>query len=88
MALTKRQRKERLGRGAQKEIAEQLGVSNSLVSAVVNGKTQILGKETVARVQKAVAERIGESVEEVFGSSQAVVSKFGDRIEVYDPAAA
>lgn len=69
MPLTKRQRKERLGRGAQKKIAEQLGVSDSLVSAVVNGKTQILGKETVARVRTAIAERIGESVEEVFGTA-------------------
>lgn len=69
MALTKRQRKERLGRGAQKEIARQLGVSDSLVSAVVNGKTQILGKETVQKVRTAIAERIGEPVEEVFGTA-------------------
>ena len=71
MPLTKRQRKERLGRGAQKEIAKDLGLSDSLISAVVNNKTQILGKETVRKVRVAIAERIGEPVEVVFGASAA-----------------
>lgn len=69
MALTKRQRKERLRRGTQKQIAQELNVSESLVSAVVNGKTQILGKETVRVVREAIAEKIGASVEEVFGNA-------------------
>ena len=69
MALTKRQRKERLGRGGQKRIAQRLGVSDSLVSAVMNGKTQILGKESVAKVRHAVAEEIGEPVEDVWGNA-------------------
>lgn len=69
MALTKRERKLRLRRGAQKEIAEQLGVSEGLVSLVVNGKTQILGKETVRTVREAIAEKIGASIEEVFGAA-------------------
>jgi predicted XRE-type DNA-binding protein len=69
MALTKRQRKERLGRGGQKKIAESLGVSDSLVSAVMNGKTQILGKETVRKVRTAIADQIGEPVEHVWGTA-------------------
>lgn len=69
MALTKRERKLRLRRGDQKEIAKQLGVSEGLVSLVVNGKTQILGKETVKAVREAIAEKIGASVDEVFGTA-------------------
>lgn len=69
MALTKRERKLRLRRGAQKEIAEQLGVSEGLVSLVVNGKTQILGKETVMKVREAIAAKIGAPVGEVFGTA-------------------
>lgn len=69
MALTKRQRKERLRRGTQKQIAQELNVSESLVSAVVNGKTQILAKETVRTVRAAIAGKIGISVEEVFGTA-------------------
>lgn len=69
MALTKRERKLRLRRGSQKEIAEQLGVSEGLVSLVVNGKTQILGKETVRTVREAIAAKIGAPVEEVFGTA-------------------
>ena len=87
MALTKRQRKERLPRGAQKEIARELGVGTSTVSAVINGKAVLYSNETVKRVQEAIAARIGEPVEEVFGGSTRVISRFGDRIEVYDPAA-
>lgn len=69
MALTKRERKSRLRRGAQKEVAEQLGVSEGLVSLVVNGKTQILGKETVRAVREAIAQKIGAPVDDVFGSA-------------------
>lgn len=69
MALTKRQRKERLGRGGQRQIAIDLDCSDSLVSLVVNGKTQILGKATVQKVRAAIARKIGEPVEEVFGTA-------------------
>lgn len=69
MALSKRERKLRLRRGAQKEIAKELGVSEGLVSLVVNGKTQILGRETVRTVREAIAGKIGASVEEVFGNA-------------------
>lgn len=69
MPLTKRQRKERLKRGAQKEIAQELELSESLVSAVMNGKTQILGKETVRIVREKIAEKIGASVDDVFGTA-------------------
>ncbi len=71
MPLTKRQRKERLGHGTQREIARQLGVSDTLISAVVNNKTQSLGKATLRKVRVAIAERIGEPVEVVFGSTAA-----------------
>lgn len=69
MALTKRQRKERLGWGAQKQIARELDLSESTVSQVVNGKTQSLNKQTAQRVRAAIAEKIGAAVEEVFGTA-------------------
>lgn len=71
MALTKRQRKERLGRGKYNDIAAEVGVSDSTVSAVMNGRTQLYAKETVRKVRVAIAERIGEPVEEVWGSAAA-----------------
>lgn len=69
MALTKRERKERLGRGGQKRIAEKLKLSDSLVSAVMNQRTQMYSKQTVRKVQQAVAEEIGAPVEEVFSNA-------------------
>lgn len=69
MALTKRQRKERLGRGNQKQIALELEISEGTVSQVMNNKTQNLAKLTVQRVRTAIAERIGEPVETVFGNA-------------------
>lgn len=69
MALTKRQRKDRLRPVTQKDIARELGVADSVVSAVMNGKTQWYAKETVQRVRAAVAEKIGEPVEEVWGTA-------------------
>lgn len=69
MPLTKRERKERLKRGGQKAIAIDLGLSESTVSQVLNRKTQTLTKDTVRRVQIAVAEKIGVPVEEVFGEA-------------------
>lgn len=69
MPLNRWERKERLGFGAQKEIAEKIGVARSAVSAVVNDKDDTLSARTVTRVRKAVARRLGMSVEEVFGNA-------------------
>jgi predicted XRE-type DNA-binding protein len=71
MALTKRQRKEKLKRGGQKRIAMRLGLSESTVSQVMNRKTQTLQRDTILRVQIAIAEEIGEPLEEVFGDAVA-----------------
>jgi predicted XRE-type DNA-binding protein len=67
MALTKSQRKKALRRGMQAEIARELGVADSLVSAVVNGKAQAYADETVKKVREAIAARIGGTVEDVWG---------------------
>lgn len=73
MALTKRERKAKLrevgGRGIQNRIAEEVGKSPSTVSLVMNGKTQLLDKQTVREVRAAIAQKIGETVEEVWGSA-------------------
>lgn len=69
MALTKREIKRRLGRGGQKRAAEAADVSPSVVSAVVNRKAQAYAKETVLKVKAALAEQIGEPVEQVFGTA-------------------
>lgn len=61
--MTRHERKDALGHGAVKEIAEELDVDPSLVSRVINGKA------TSARVAAAVARRIGRPVDEVFGSA-------------------
>lgn len=73
MALTKRERKDRLrdNLGIQKRVAEKLGVSPSTVSFVANGKTQLIRKKVVREIQVALAEEIGETVEEFWGSAAA-----------------
>lgn len=60
MPLTRHERKDLLGHGRIKEIAESLGVNASLVSRVVNGK----GRS--ARVERAIADAIGLPIEKVF----------------------
>lgn len=62
VTLSRHERKDRLGHGAMKEIAAELGVDPSAVSRVVNGKA------TSARIAKAVAARLGLPVEVVFGT--------------------
>jgi predicted XRE-type DNA-binding protein len=69
MALTKRQRKLKLGRGGQKRVADKLGLSESTVSQVMNNKTQTLTRDTVLRVKVALAEEMGESFEEAWGEA-------------------
>jgi predicted metallopeptidase len=70
MPLTVKQRKQRLW-GVGKEVAKEVGLSNAYVSAVLNGKVQILSKDKVRIVRRAIAAKIGEPVEEVFGTSAA-----------------
>jgi len=67
MALTKRQRKEALGRGGQAKVARNLSLSEPTVSQVMNGKTQSLAKATVRLVHEAVAKEIGLTVEDTWG---------------------
>ncbi len=69
MALTKREIKKRLGRGGQKRVADAVAVSPSLVSAVMNRKTQMYAKDTVLRVRTEIASQIGETVEQAFGTA-------------------
>jgi len=60
MPLTRHERKDLLGHGRMKTIAEMLGVDASLVSRVLNGK----GRSE--RVEKAIADAIGLPIEKVF----------------------
>ena len=71
MALTKSERKERFkrNRGVQKRVALKLGVPESTVSLVANSKTQILAKHVVRDVRVALAEELGEDVQEFWGSA-------------------
>jgi len=57
--LTRHDRKDRLGHGGIKAVAEEIGVDASLVSRVVNGKQRHDGIET------AVARRIVRSADEI-----------------------
>lgn len=74
MPLSKYERKERLGFGKQKEIADELGAGydEALVSLVMNEKAQARAPEKVKAVQEAVARRIGLPVSEVWASSNEV----------------
>ena len=66
--------KARLERGAQKRIAELLGVPAPTVSNVITGayrpRTE-RGRKTQRKVQKAVAKAIGMRVDEVFPQDEA-----------------
>ena len=68
MTLTKHERKEALGFGKQKEIADELGegYDEALVSLVMNDKAQARDQEKVQRVREAVARRIGKPFAEVW----------------------
>lgn len=69
MALTKRQRKQRLPRGAQQRIADDLGLNKSTVSNINNNKTQLYSKYTVRLVRERISQEIGEPIAEVFGNA-------------------
>lgn len=60
------ERKEKLGHGAVTRIARRLKVSPTRVSRVLNDHEQI------PRIQRAIAKEIGEPVDVVFRTSDAV----------------
>lgn len=60
VALTRHERKDRLGHGGVKDIAALAGVDPSLVSKVVNGRKRH------ARIEALVTGRIGRPGEVVF----------------------
>lgn len=66
MSIARYARKERLPFGAQKEIAEELGVAESVVSRVMNGKGDDLSAETRHKVRVAIARKLRMKVDEVF----------------------
>jgi hypothetical protein len=74
MSLSKYERKERLGFGKQKEIADELGdgYDEALVSLVMNDKAQARDQDKVKNVREAIARRIGLPVAEVFADDAAV----------------
>lgn len=57
--LTRHDRKDRLGHGGLKEVAAEVGVHQSLVSRVLNGKKRH------GRIEAAIARRIVQSPDEV-----------------------
>lgn len=72
MSIARYARKERLPWGAQKEIAERLGVAESVVSRVMNDKGSDLKPETLRKIRVAIARKIGMRVDEVFPDERAV----------------
>lgn len=70
MSIARYARKERLPTGAQKEIAERLGVAASVVSRVMNDKGADLAPATVRRVRVAIARKLRMKVDEVFPEQQ------------------
>lgn len=66
MSIARYARKERLQRGAQKEIAERLGVSHTVVSRVMNDKGADLSPVTRRKIQVAIARKLGLAVDEAF----------------------
>lgn len=72
MPLSRWERKEKLGYGKQKEIAEELakefgaGYDEALVSLVIHDKAQARDPEKVRRVRAAIARRLRMPIGEVF----------------------
>lgn len=66
MSIARYARKERLRHGDQKEIAAKLGISEPVVSRVMNDKINQLSAETVRRVRVAIARKLGLKVDEAF----------------------
>lgn len=65
VVVTRHERKDRLGHGGIKEVAELAGVDASLVSRVVNGKRRH------ARIEAIITGRIGRPGEVVFPPREA-----------------
>jgi predicted XRE-type DNA-binding protein len=70
MSIARYARREKLQPGAQKEIAESLGVAESVVSRVMNDKGADLAPATRRKVQVAIARKIGMTVDEAFPLSE------------------
>ena len=69
MPLTIADRKQRMPHGAQREIATELGIAESYVSAVMTGDARpktARARKTVRRVQVALARKLGVTVDEAF----------------------
>lgn len=66
MSIARYARRERLPVGAQKEIAQRLGVAESVVSRVMNDKGSDLSPITRRRVKVAIARKLGMKVDEAF----------------------
>lgn len=74
MPLTIAERKHRLPFGAQREIAEDQGVSKSYISLAISEELRPKtprAQEKLRRVQRAIAARLGEPIEEVFPTPEA-----------------
>lgn len=59
VVLSRHERKDRLGHGAAKEVAREVGVDAALVSRVMNGKQRHAG------VEAAIARRVVRSENEI-----------------------
>lgn len=67
--LSASDRKERIPHGAQREIATDLGLAESYVSAVITGDARpktARARKTVRRVQVAIARKLGVPVDVAF----------------------
>jgi hypothetical protein len=92
MALNAIGRKALLDHGKQREIADRIRVNPATVSNAVNGVGFPLSRKGWVKYRKAqvaIARALGMKLEEAFqphelNSGQTIVSKFGDRTELYD----
>jgi hypothetical protein len=81
MPLSKYERKEKLGYGKQREVAEELakefgsGYDEALVSLVINDKAQARDPEKVRRVKAAISRRLRMPISEVFPSEVSKVAQ-------------
>lgn len=66
MALSIWERKARLPFGAQKQVAEEVGVPQPFVSEVINDKCAHRDQKKVRRVRVALARRMRVRVDEAF----------------------
>lgn len=71
MPLTRHERKDALGHGGQKRIADRLGVDAAFISRIVN--TERTGARN-ERIEQAVADEIGRPVTDVFPPKEAAAA--------------